>query len=382
MIIRGAKVFTEKMIFEEKDILTEGERIAEVSSCVWDEGENIDATGMLVIPGLVDIHFHGAMGADFSDASEEALMIIAEYEARHGILSICPATMTLPEEELVKIMRSVREYSCESGAELVGINLEGPFISEKKPGAQKKDHICPTDVKLFQRLQTECGGMIKIVDVAPEKEGTMEFIEAVKEECVVSIAHSDCDYDSALLAFNKGATHMTHLFNAMNGISHRAPGPIIAALEHNAEVELISDGVHIHPAMVRFVFNCFDDKKIILISDSMRATGLPDGEYDLGGQNVSVKGNMATLSSSPDTIAGSVTNLYDCMKNAISFGVPCEKAIAAASINPAVSIGIDGDYGTIAPGKYANLLIVDPSFNIQTTLIRGKIIGKNEDPKL
>lgn len=376
MIICGAKVFTDKLTFEEENIVIEGERILDVSNDIKDDSDIVDATGKFVIPGLVDIHFHGAMGHDFSDASLTGLKEIAQYEAANGILAMCPATMTVPEEKLHEIMKVAKAYRGTGGADLVGINLEGPFISENKAGAQNSANIINPDEELFAALCSESGNLIKIVDIAPEKEGASRFIRRFSSQVKISVAHTEADYETTAKAFLAGASHVTHLFNAMNGIHHRFPGPVIAALEHHAEVEIIADAVHIHPAMVRFVFNHFDKNKVILISDSMRATGLPDGEYDLGGQPVSVVGNLATLSKNPATVAGSVTNLYDCMKKAISFGVAPEEAVAAATVNPAKSIGIDNDYGLISPGKYANLLIVDSNFNIQTIILRGKIKEK------
>lgn len=376
MIICGAKVFTDKLTFEEENIVIEGERILDVSNDIKDDSDIVDATGKFVIPGLVDIHFHGAMGHDFSDASLMGLKEIAQYEAANGILAMCPATMTVPEEKLYEIMKVAKAYRGTGGADLVGINLEGPFISENKAGAQNSANIINPDEELFAALCSESGNLIKIVDIAPEKEGASQFIRRFSSQVKISVAHTEADYETAAKAFLEGASHVTHLFNAMNGIHHRFPGPVIAALEHHAEVEIIADAVHIHPAMVRFVFNHFDKNKVILISDSMRATGLPDGEYDLGGQPVSVVGNLATLSKNPATVAGSVTNLYDCMKKAISFGVAPEDAVAAATVNPAKSIGIDNNYGLISPGKYANLLIVDSNFNIQTIILRGKIKEK------
>ena len=373
MRIAGAKVFTGDYVFEERDIFTTSERISDSS----DESVTIDAGGLYAIPGLVDIHFHGAVGYDFCDADYEGLGAIAEYEAKHGVLAICPATMTLDKERLQRIMKTAKDYSdgwqsASKGARLVGINMEGPFISPDRIGAQNPEYLHLPDTELFESLQYGSGNLIKLLDVAPELPGCIDLIEKLHDRVNVSIAHTDADYAVACEAFSKGARHMTHLFNAMPGIGHRQPGPVIAARECGAEVELITDGIHIHPAVVRFVFDMFAKDKVCLISDSMEATGLSDGEYELGGQRVQVSGKRAILSGSKDTIAGSVTNLFDCMVTAVKeMGVPLEAAVRASTENPARSIGIFNDYGSITPGKYANIILLDKDLNIRQVINHG-----------
>ena len=351
MIIRNAKVFTGGCRFEERDLLIRDGRI--VFGAVPMDGEEVlDARGSYALPGLVDIHFHGAVGHDFCDADEAGLQAIADFEASKGVLAICPATMTFSEEILNGIMDAAAAHKNERGADLVGINMEGPYISPRKVGAQNPKYVMGADAGMFRRLQARSGGLIKLVDVAPEEPGNLDFIRACRDEVRISIAHTCTDYETAKEAFAAGASHMTHLYNAMPGITHRAPGPIIAALEEGAEVELITDGVHIHPAMVRFTFRTFGDSHVILVADSMMACGLPDGQYSLGGQAVTVCGPRATLTEHPDTIAGSATCLYDCMRHAVlDMGVPLASAVRAASLNPARSIGIDADYGSLEPGE-------------------------------
>ena len=334
--------------------------------------EVIDAEGLHALPGLVDIHFHGAMGKDFCDGTEEAIQTLADFEASKGVLAICPATMTYPEEFLNHVMDAAAAHKNGKGADLVGINMEGPFISPKKVGAQNPEYVQGADAGMFRRLQKRAGGLIKLVDVAPEEPGNLDFIKECHNEVRISIAHTCTDYDTAVQAFEAGATHMTHLYNAMPGITHRAPAPIIAALEHGAEVELITDNVHIHPAMVRFTFNTFGADHVCLIADSMMACGLPDGQYSLGGQAVTVKGPLATLTEQPGTIAGSNTCLYDCMKRAVlEMNVPLESAVRAASENPARSIGVDNDYGSLAAGRYGNVILADKELNIKAVIQKG-----------
>ena len=363
MIIKNAKIYTPRHTFEEGDLFIRDGRI--VPFAQPEEGEEVvDAAGAYALPGLVDIHFHGAMGKD--------IQTLADFEASKGVLAICPATMTFSEEILNNVMDAAAAHKNGKGADLVGINMEGPFISPKKVGAQNPEYLHPADVGMFRRLQERSGGLIKLVDVAPEEPGALDFIKECHEEVRISIAHTCTDYDTALAAFDAGATHMTHLYNAMPGITHREPGPIIAALERGAEVELITDHVHIHPAMVRFTFNTFGDDHVILIADSMMACGLPDGQYSLGGQAVTVKGPRATLTEQPGTIAGSNTCLYDCMKRAVlEMGVPLESAVRAASENPAKSIGIDNDYGSLSAGRYGNVILADEALNIKAVIQKG-----------
>ena len=379
MIIKNALVYTADHKFEKKDVRIEDERIAEITEngqiTATDE-DVIDGEGMYAIPGLVDIHFHGAVGYDFCQASKEELLKIAEYEAKNGVLAICPATMSYNEEILGHVMDKAADYKEDTGADLVGINMEGPFINLKKAGAQNPEYIMPADKEMLLRLQERSGGLIKLVDIAPEEKGAMEFIEQCHDQVKISIAHTCSDYDTAREALEKGVGHMTHLYNAMPGISHREPGPIIAALEAGAEVELIADGIHIHPAMVRTTFRIFGADKVILISDSMEATGLLDGDYQLGGQGVTVKGRKAVLTKDPGVIAGSVTNLFDCMKNCVqNMGIPLEDAVLAATENPAESIGVEKDYGRIAVGNYGNLLLLDKDLQIKNIVQKGKIMS-------
>ena len=371
MLIKNAFVYTPRHTFEKGSILIREGRIVPFGTP--EEGEEVlDAEGLYALPGLVDIHFHGAMGKDFCDGTEEAIQTLADFEASKGVLAICPATMTFSEEILNGVMDAAAAHKNGKGADLVGINMEGPFISPKKVGAQNPEYVHTADIEMFRRLQKRANGLIKLVDVAPEEPGALDFIRACHDEVRISIAHTCTDYDTAIAAFEAGATHMTHLYNAMPGITHRAPGPIIAALEKGAEVELITDNVHIHPAMVRFTFRTFGDDHMILIADSMMACGLPDGPYSLGGQAVTVEGRRATLTEQPGTIAGSATCLYDCMKVAVrEMNVPLESAVRAASENPARSIGIDADYGSLAAGRYGNVILADADLNIQAGIQKG-----------
>ena len=371
MILKNALVYTPRHTFEKGDLVIRDGRIAAYAQP--QEGEEVvDADGLYALPGLVDLHFHGAVGHDFCDADEAGLQAIADFEAAHGVLAICPATMTFSEEILNGVMDTAAAHKNDSGADLVGINMEGPFISPKKVGAQNPEYLQGADIEMFRRLQKRSGGLIKLVDIAPEEPGALDFIRACHSETRISIAHTCAGYDDALAAFEAGASHMTHLYNAMPGITHRDPGPILAAMEKGAAVELITDGVHIHPAVVRFTFRTFGDDHVVLVADSMMACGLPDGQYSLGGQAVTVSGPRATLTEHPGVIAGSATCLYDCMKRAVlDMGVPLESAVRAASENPARCLGIDADYGSLGTGRYGNVILANDKLEIQSVYRKG-----------
>ena len=377
MIIKNASVFTEEGKFAKQDIFIKDGKFV-VSAEEADGEEIIDAKECFAVPGLTDIHFHGCMGHDFCDGTREAITALAEYEASVGVTSIVPATMTLGEDTLQGICEAaaayVKEVKNDKAADLCGINMEGPFVAASKKGAQNGAYIRKPDVEMFDKLNRASGNMIKLVAIAPEVEDAMEFIKAKKDETVLSVAHTATDYDTAMEAFEKGATHVTHLYNAMNPYTHRAPGPIAAAADSGAEVELICDGVHIHPAVVRTTFKIFGDDKVILISDSMMATGLEDGDYSLGGQAVKVVGNLATLADG--TIAGSATNLMDCMRTAVQkMHIPLESAVKCAAVNSAKSVGIYDKYGSITPGKVANVVLLKKNdLALEKVILRGKAL--------
>ena len=368
MKILNAKVYHENGSFQTGDIDTEKDII--VSNGTTDD-EVLDASGCYAIPGLIDIHFHGCLGHDLCNGTQEAIEAMAEYEAKNGITAICPASMTYDEERLSQIFEVCRTYPNKTGAVFCGINMEGPFLSNEKKGAQNGKFIQKPDIGMFLRLQERAGGLIKMVAIAPEEDGAMEFIEALKDQVVISIAHTTADYDLASKAIKKGAKHITHLYNAMPAFSHRRPGVVGAAFDaDDCEVEMICDGIHIHPSVVRSVFSLFTDKRIILISDSMEATGMPDGNYTLGGQAVKVTGKYATLEDG--TLAGSVSNLMDCVRNCVkNMGIPLESAIKCATENPAKSIGIYDRYGRISPGKVANIVLLDENLDIKAVILKG-----------
>ena len=370
MKIKGAKVYTEKHIFEEKDIFISGERI--VSSD--DGGPAVEAAGLLAVPGFVDIHLHGAVGRDFCEGTKEAFDAITAYEAKRGVLTLCPTTLALPKDKTLRVLDSLSSYENETGSGIAGINLEGPFTGAIKTGALDPEYLLPFDGKLFEEFQDAARGKIRLVDIAPECMTDMEDISVYSKVVHISVAHTCCDYDTAKRAFELGADHLTHAFNAMNGIHHRSPGPIPAAAEAGAYAEIIADGVHIHPSVVKLALKIFGEDRTVFVSDSMMAAGMPDGEYELGGQEVTVSGGKAVLSKDASVIAGSAADLYECFRRSLSFGVPLETALRCVCENPARSLGMEKDLGSLSEGSIANILLLDDELNIRTIILRGKIL--------
>ena len=336
----------------------------------------VDLGGATVIPGLVDVHSHGNSGADFSDGDYDGLKRMAAFYAKRGVTSFAPASMTLPYDVLEKAFATAKRFRAEAPeglSRLMGIQMEGPYFSYKKRGAQNPEYLKEPDFEGFKRLYDGCGGLIRIVDVAPELPGAAEFVARAKELCTVSMAHTDSDYDHAAAAVAAGATHLTHLYNAMPPIHHRNPGVIPAAVENpNVQAEIICDGYHVHPAAVRLAFAMFRHR-MVLISDSGRCAGEPEGtQFQLGGQDAWLRGGVAKLADG--TIACSATNLWTCLRNVIAWNIPEEEAVRAASYNPAKAIGAADRIGTIENGKLADFIITDKDYSEKRVFIGGKEI--------
>ncbi len=376
MFYKNARIYCNDFQFHTGafEVTKDGRFGAILPDCVPEDA--IDLKGATVIPGLVDVHIHGAMGADFSDGDLDGITNMAKYLASEGITSFAPASMTLPYETLKnafaagKVLRDNRPEDC---ARLMGVQMEGPFFSEKKKGAQNGAYLQNPDYEAFEKLYKDCDGLIAIADIAPELPGAKEFVEKAKNLCTVSVAHTDSDYDHAAAAFSAGARHLTHLYNAMPGIHHRNPGVIPAAVENpNVRAEVICDGQHVHPASVRLAFSMFGAERMILVSDALRCLGLPEGEYELGGQPVFLKDNLARLADG--TIAGSATNLFECMRKALSFGIFEEDAIRAVTYNPACAINKANLIGSIEPGKYADFVVCSADYTQKQVYLNGKAL--------
>ncbi len=336
---------------------------------------DLDGEGGYVIPGLIDIHTHGAVGEDASDGSPEGLNRLSRYYAAGGVTAWCPTTMTLKEPELTRAMHAVRDFvRPENGAKVAGVNLEGPFLCYAKRGAQNPDNLHAPDIEMFHRLNEASGGQVRLVTVAPEEPGALSFIREISKTATVSIGHTAADYDTARAAYDAGASHATHLFNGMPSLHHREPGVIAAASDIGATVELITDGLHIHPAVIRLTHRLFGDR-LTLISDSLRCAGMPDGDYVLGGQAITMKDGKATLSGS-DTLAGSSIHLMDGLRRAVSFGVPLEAAVTAATLTPAKVIRRENELGTLTPGRQADLVVLDRGLNLRAVYIDGRPVNR------
>ena len=334
----------------------------------------IDLKGATVIPGLIEVHSHGNSGADFSDGDYEGLKAMARFYASCGVTSFAPASMTLPYEVLAKAFatgKKLKEEAPAGCARIMGIQMEGPYFSYKKRGAQNPDYLKEPDFEGFKALYEGCDGLVRIVDIAPELPGAAEFVEKAKELCTVSIAHTDSDYDHAKAAIDAGVTHLTHLYNAMPGINHRNPGVIPAAVENkNVRAEIICDGLHIHPAAVRMAFSMFGGARMIIVSDSGRCAGQPDGTtFELGGQMATLTDGVARLADG--TIACSATNMYQCLLNCISWGIPEEDVIRACTYNPACALGAQDKVGSIETGKLADFVICNADYSNRRVFIGG-----------
>lgn len=375
MRVTGGRVFDPEKGFVERELHTDGALLTAASG----DGEVLDAERCYVIPGLIDVHFHGCVGEDFSDATPDGLQRMADYELSQGVTYICPAGMTLPEDQLTAICRNAAAHAqaATGGAELAGLNLEGPFLCMAKKGAQNGAFLHDPDGAMLHRLQQAANGLVKLVTVAPEQPGSPEFIRSAREDGItVSVGHTTADYDTAAAAFAAGARQATHLFNAMPPFTHRAPGVVGAAFDHpEVRAELICDGIHIHPSVIRATFRLFGADRVILVSDSLRATGMPDGKYPFGGQEIVVRGNRATMADDPNTLAGSVTSLMGCLRQAVKFGIPLADAVRAASLNPARAIGIGHRAGSLEDGKEASFVLLEQeSLAIRAIVFKGALV--------
>ena len=364
MNLTGGNVFIDGK-FKKCNIKTENNIVSEISNNIY--ADALDCNGKYIIPGLVDIHTHGCAGFDFSSASSEEIAEMQKTYLKNGITTILATTVSLSDEDIKSAVNNI-ECAAEKaveGSTIAGINLEGPYLSAKKCGAHDSSLLKAPDYDFIKQL----GDFIKVVNVAPEYKNAFDFIKFFKGK--TSIAHTDCDYETAKNAIDLGADHITHIFNAMNGLHHRKPGVIGAFFNSDAVAELICDGVHIAFPILKMMFDAYADR-IAIISDSMAATGLNDGNYKLGSLNVTVKDSVATLDDG--TLAGSTTNIYQMMQYLISNGVDAEKVIRSVTEVPAASVGIDDICGKIEVGRKADMVILNENYTIEKIVYNGKII--------
>lgn len=363
-LIHGKIVLPDRVI--ENGSIIFGDRIEAVcdGSETVDGAEVIELNGATVIPGLIDLHIHGYLGADASDGDASGVEKMAVGIAKNGVTAFLPTTMTLSYADLEKAFDSIREAQKNGtvgGAEILGVHAEGPFINPAKCGAQPKEYAVSPDAEFVEKHSD----IIKILTFAPEMDADHAVIRRIKEktDVVISIGHTAADYDEATASFEAGISHTTHLFNAMTTMSHRAPGVVGAALTSpGVSCELICDTFHVHPALFSMVHK-LKGTEFNLITDCMRAGGLPDGVYELGGQTVFVNGIRCLLSDG--VIAGSVLKLNEAVRNAHKYGLTLSEAVNAASLYPATAIGVDSERGSLAVGKRADIVVCDGDFNIQ-----------------
>lgn len=397
MFIKNGDVFINGTHFEKVLIRTNGSIISDIIETNTvkhtediDSEELIDARNMYVIPGLIDTHIHGALGYDTADEIEdslaEALNAMSSYLINNGVTAFVPTLVSVPEsvieqkaKEYISYMASRKDISSNTlgaiGALPLGLNIEGPYIDASKRGSHNIDYLKSAGISFYKELIAKYPDVVKIVTVSPTKEN-LEFIEALSRDINISIGHTACTYDEAMLGFKKGANRVTHLYNAMNTLHHREPGLIGAASDAmQAYVELISDNLHVHPAVVRSTFKMIGEDRMLLISDAIRTMGIESGTFKFGGSDIIVKDGKTTLLDGV-TLAGATTNLYEAFKIAIADKVPLQSVIKATTINPARSIQVDNVMGSIETGKLANILILDRNFNIKYVIIKGYVVKR------
>lgn len=358
-----------------EDLSVEGESISAVGSI---GGEGFDAAGLFVLPGLVDIHTHG-VGAHESYDGGGAVAEHARALASGGTTSFLPTCRGMDIEKLVSVTAEIADFieggAADGCASPEGINLEGPFLSEAKKGAHPAEYLSRPDPALYSRLREAARGYVKLVTVAPEYEGADELIKAITETAAVSLGHTAADYETAKRAFACGASHVTHLFNAMLPMGHREPGLAGAALDsENVTCELICDGEHVHPAAIRLAFKALGAERIALISDSVAGAGLPRGEYVFRGIAHKRDGGKA-VRLADGSLAGGGGFLLDNVRSAVEFGVPLADAVRAASLTPARVIGAQDRIGSIEPGKRADLILVDAALELKAVVLRGRLLS-------
>jgi N-acetylglucosamine-6-phosphate deacetylase len=377
LLLSGAQIYTENGIVKNSSILVEEGLIAGL-------GINYTAATIFnfpanyhIVPGFIDLHVHGARGHDVMDGSMPALAAISAALAEEGTTAFLATTMTAEVTAIEKALQSVREFkrTASPGAVILGVHLEGPFIAAAKMGAQRGDNIIAPDIKLLEQWQKLSDNQIKLVTLAPELPGSQALIAYLRAQNIIaSIGHTNATYAETVAAIAAGCTHATHLFNAMRGIHQREPGTVTAALLANeVMVELILDGVHLHPAIVQLVLKTKGLANILLVTDAMRAKCLADGCYDLGGQEVTVSHGEARLADG--TLAGSVLKMSSALQNMLAFtGCELSDGLKMVAENPAKALGLFGSKGSIAVGKDADIVVLDEQLNVVLTVCGGKVV--------
>lgn len=381
-VIANGRIYTENETIEHGYILVEDGKITQITEGEY-QGDltTIDVKGQHVLPGFIDIHMHGGYGEDAMDASFEGLKHLSESLLSEGTTSFLATTMTQSDDNIIKALKNIVNYQAQqdalNAASIVGIHLEGPFISEYKVGAQNPAYVQRPSVEKVQQFQEIANNQIKVMTFAPEVEGADETLSTLHDQINFSIGHTVATFDEVNEAVAHGAKHVTHLYNAGTAFEHRNPGLSGAAwVNDELSTESIVDGIHSHPASVKIAYKQKGNKRFFLITDAMRAKGMPDGEYDLGGQKVVVKGSEARLTSG--ALAGSILKMNEGLKNLIEFtGAPLDDLWRVTSLNQAIALKIEGEKGSIAIGKVADIVVVDDDIQVLTTIKSGKVHNFN-----
>lgn len=371
MVLKNVCFYNEVFEKEVGDIRIENGKFTEIG-IINEPGE--DKSGLIALPGFVDVHIHGCGGADACDCSENALQTMANTLAKQGVTSFCPTTMTLPVEKLEKIAATVADFRQKqtTGSKIAGINFEGPFIAMAKKGAQNGDYVVPGTEKDFDSLYNASKGLMKLITVAPEAFESDEFIKYASQKCNISVGHSCANGAECQKAVDLGVNHATHLYNAMTAMTHREPGIVGTCLDNDSVMcEIICDGAHVCPTVLRNTFKILGEDRAVVISDSMRGAGLDAGEFELGGQQVFVDENGRYARLADGTIAASISNVFNEFKNLLEFGIDFKTALKSCTINPAKSINAENEIGSVALGKQADLVFVDSQLNIKEVIING-----------
>ncbi len=376
--IRNCQLYVEGAFHSKQVVIFDTQILRIESEDAFDEetfeGEIIDGEGHYLVPGFIDVHIHGFHGSDVMEGTQQALSTIRKGITQNGVTAFLPTTMTMSMEDIERAFAAVEaSMDIDEGASILGIHMEGPFINPKYKGAQKDTYIRLPDIEWMDRHKA----LVKVITLAPEQEGAMTFIDRFHASMNISIGHTNATYDEAMEAIEHGAKSVTHLFNAMTGLNHRNPGVVGASFTTDTYAEMIADNVHIRPELYEFVLRVKGMSKVMLITDCMRAGGLDEGVYDLGGQDVTVKEGKCTLASG--TIAGSILKLNDGLKHVYeATGKPLETLIPLVTENQAKYLGCYDERGSIDPGKWADFVLIDQDITVLSTYVKGnKYYEKN-----
>ena len=380
-------IVTPFQLLEDRIIIIEKGKIIAITDkkedlAILKNVEKIEAKDKFVVPGYIDIHVHGGGGSDVMDGEYEAIKQVATTHSRFGTTAFLPTTMTMAKDKIIKSLKSIHEARLKGTgtAEILGIHLEGPYINPEKKGAQKEEDIKKVSVEEFLEFNQASGNLIRLVTIAPEMPGAIDFIRWLHQQgIIVSVGHSNATYKQVQEGIQAGLSHVTHIFNAMRGLHHREPGVVGAALSSpKLIVEMIADGVHLHPMVLKMLTQIKESEKLVLITDAMRATGFKEGIYDLGGQEVIVTQGQAKLKNG--TLAGSVLTMDKAVKNLVTkVGISLLNAVQMASYNPAKCLGIDDRKGSLELYKDADIVILNKNLETELTMVAGKVVYKRKE---